>query len=361
MFLPSGPSRYEIVNNTIYEPTADAIYATGDDVHLRNNIIWTQAGYGVRIADDKQGGFTSDYNLLYATGTGHVGYWQGDRDTLFAWQNANFRDANSLSADPLFVDADGTDGVLAQLAQGLTAQYFGNRTLTGSPAFTRTERTVNTTYFGSPGGGLGRTTGRPVTAASCGSTSRGIHVPPELGRPAAALRQRPVDHRRLEHPCRTPNSRRRSTSARSAPVSIVYEMADDGDISNSRITWTTPTATRQAIPPGNLSTGSGGQQLARTTTSTSSPTTGSYKPATGTFTPDANYSPAIDRGRPGDPFGNESDPKSGVRQPSVTATRPRRRQRRRNTSSSPTPTAANASRRRRRTTSAGLRRVHGQC
>ena len=97
---------FEIVNNTIFEPTADAIYATADDVHLRNNIIWTQAGYGVRIADDKQAGFTSDYNLLYATGAGKIGYWQGDRATLSDWQFANFRDPNSVSADPRFVDAD---------------------------------------------------------------------------------------------------------------------------------------------------------------------------------------------------------------------------------------------------------------
>lgn len=78
-----GPSAYDIVTTTIFEPTADGIYATtSDNIHLRNNIIWTQAGYGVFIADDSQNDFTSDYNDFYRTGAGRIGYWQGDRQTL---------------------------------------------------------------------------------------------------------------------------------------------------------------------------------------------------------------------------------------------------------------------------------------
>ena len=143
---------FEIVNNTIYEPTADAIYATGDDVHLRNNIIWTQAGYGVRIADDKQAGFTSDYNLLYATGTGKIGYWQGDRDTLFDWQFANFRDLNSVSADPRFVDADGTDAFLgAQFNAGPDRPVLRQPHADRFARATRIDRTVNYLLRRAPG------------------------------------------------------------------------------------------------------------------------------------------------------------------------------------------------------------------
>jgi parallel beta-helix repeat protein len=309
--LRSEPAAYEVVNNTIYEPTADAIYATGDDVHLRNNIIWTQAGYGVRIADDKQGGFTSDYNLLYATGTGKVGFWQGDRGTLFDWQSANFRDQNSLSADPLFVDADGVDGILgAQLAQGLTAQYFGNRTLTGSPALTRVERTVNTTYNGSPGGGLGADN---WSARYSGFVRFDVPGQYAFHLNSGGPQRLYVNGQLIIDDWNSPSNDERSATinvASAGTVSIVYEMADDGDVSNARILWSTPTATRQAVPPGNLSTGAAMSTGADDNFHEQS-TTGSFKPGTGTFTPDANYSPAIDRGRPGDPFANESDPKGG--------------------------------------------------
>ena len=281
----------------------------------------------MRIADDKQGGFTSDYNLLYATGTGHVGYWQGDRDTLFAWQNANFRDANSLDADPLFVDAGGADGDSRRgLAQGLTAQYFGNRTLTGSPAFTRTERTVNTTYFGSPGGGLGSDN---WSARYSGFVRFDVPGQYTFYLNSGGPQRLYVNGQLIIDDWNSPSNAEQSATINVTSVgavSIIYEMADDGDVSNSRIIWSTPTATRQAIPPGNLSTGAAVSSGADDNFHEQS-TTGSYKPATGTFTPDANYSPAIDRGRPGDPFANESDPKGGYVNLAGTATRPRRPQR----------------------------------
>lgn len=110
----AAPLAHEIVNNTIYEATADAIRATGGakGIHLRNNILWTQAGYGIYIDPTSQAGFTSDYNLLRATGAANVGYWQGARATLDDWRFAAFTDQNSFSADPLFVDHDGADDVL---------------------------------------------------------------------------------------------------------------------------------------------------------------------------------------------------------------------------------------------------------
>ena len=107
------PGGFEIANNTIYEPTADAVRVSTNsrDIALRNNIIWTEAGYGIHVADDSQSGFQSEFNLLHATGTGRVGFWQGDRDTLVAWQFATFRDLESLSADPDFVLPAGDDGL----------------------------------------------------------------------------------------------------------------------------------------------------------------------------------------------------------------------------------------------------------
>ena len=76
-------------------------------------MIWTGAGDGIAVAADSQSGFTSDFNLFYTSGAGTVGSWQGaDRASLLSWQTATFGDKNSLFGDPLFVDADGADGIL---------------------------------------------------------------------------------------------------------------------------------------------------------------------------------------------------------------------------------------------------------
>ncbi|MBI4537341.1 MAG: right-handed parallel beta-helix repeat-containing protein, partial [candidate division NC10 bacterium] len=104
-----------VVNNTVYEPTGDAIRLQGgsQNVALWNNILWVDAGYGINVASDSQAGFSSDYNLLYATGTGKIGYWQGvARPTMLAWRSATLTDSNSLNQNPLFIDRDGADDQL---------------------------------------------------------------------------------------------------------------------------------------------------------------------------------------------------------------------------------------------------------
>ncbi len=109
----------QIVNNTIYQPTGNAVTIEGDatggseDIELRNNILWVDSGFAISVTADSQLGFASDFNLLRVTGTGQVAHWQDvDYPTLFDWQNAAFTDRLSLSDDPLFVDADGADNVL---------------------------------------------------------------------------------------------------------------------------------------------------------------------------------------------------------------------------------------------------------
>ena len=69
----------DLVNNTIYQPTGDAILVTGSvtNAHLRNNILWTQNGFDISVDNSSQSGFTSDYNLLYTSGAGKVASWQG--------------------------------------------------------------------------------------------------------------------------------------------------------------------------------------------------------------------------------------------------------------------------------------------
>ena len=310
------PAAYKVVNNTIYEAVADGIYASNaDSVHLRNNIVWVQSGYGIRIGNDSQNGFTSNFNLLYATGAGKVGFWQGDRATLTAWQFANFRDGDSLSLDPLFVDADGTDGITgSNVVQGLTTTFYIGNTLaalSGVPALTRIDRQVNDIF-----------TSNPVTVVPDNNWSARwtgylrVDVPGSytiyinsLGPQRLSLNGSLV----IDDFSSPSNAERSYTFAVSGSgfIPIVYEMADNGGQAQTRLEWVTPTTAgnRQAILPGNLAV----------TTSTADGKDdnfheqsiyGSFKPGTG-YSADAMSSPGIDRGRPGDPFNLEPEENGG--------------------------------------------------
>lgn len=115
-----GPA--DLTNNTIDQPVGDAIRLQNYslNVRLRNNIVVVQAGYDVNVAADSQSGFVSDSNLFYK-GTdprGHVGNWNGDRDTLSDWQAATGVDGASVFGNPQFVKPAGADGVLGYSAAG---------------------------------------------------------------------------------------------------------------------------------------------------------------------------------------------------------------------------------------------------
>jgi parallel beta-helix repeat protein len=109
-----GPS---LVNNTVYQSVGDAVRLRGgnSNVKLRNNVIWIDSGYAINVDGGSQGGFSSNYNVLYQSTdpNAHVGLWGGViRDSLADWQAANSQDTNSVTGDPLFVDRDGSDNVL---------------------------------------------------------------------------------------------------------------------------------------------------------------------------------------------------------------------------------------------------------
>jgi parallel beta-helix repeat protein len=98
-----------VVNNTIYQTAGDAFSLVGQanqtNVSLRNNIFWVTSGYDIRVDSNSQSALTSDYNDLYATATGQPGDWQNaGQSTLGSWQLASSQDADSISADPLFVN-----------------------------------------------------------------------------------------------------------------------------------------------------------------------------------------------------------------------------------------------------------------
>ncbi|MCC6629566.1 MAG: tandem-95 repeat protein, partial [Chloroflexi bacterium] len=111
-----GGTAQSFINNTVYQTTGDAVRVNNaSNTQIYNNILRAGAGYALSVASDSQVGFASDFNLFLEGGT--LGQWQGvDRNTLAAWRGASFTDANSLVADPLFVDADGADNQLGYLS-----------------------------------------------------------------------------------------------------------------------------------------------------------------------------------------------------------------------------------------------------
>lgn len=107
-------SGLQVLNNTIVQQMGNAVTIDGaNNIKLYNNILWVDSGNAISVSSNSQVGFESDYNLFYTTGLAQVGQWQGaSRATLNAWRVASFTDANSVYADPLFVDMDGADGVI---------------------------------------------------------------------------------------------------------------------------------------------------------------------------------------------------------------------------------------------------------
>ena len=125
--LIAGANSATVTNNTVYQPEGDAVRVTSttsqaasgspvvdvsQNVALRNDILWSQVGYDINVDDDCQEGFDSNYNLLYTTGQGQIGYWQTSFADLRDWQRDAGLDVQSITGDPKFVSAAGPDGIL---------------------------------------------------------------------------------------------------------------------------------------------------------------------------------------------------------------------------------------------------------
>jgi parallel beta-helix repeat protein len=108
----------QVVNNTIVQDTGNGVSIdSARNIRLYNNVLWTGGGYALAVSSLAQDGFDSDYNLFYTVGPALVGQWQGSgRQSLNDWRTASFTDANSLYADPLFVNRTGTDGVMGYVS-----------------------------------------------------------------------------------------------------------------------------------------------------------------------------------------------------------------------------------------------------
>jgi hypothetical protein len=83
-----GVANVHVTNNTMYTPSGDMVRVDGaaTGAQVLGNILWTENGYDIFVANDSQTGFFSDNNNLYATGTGKVGFWTRDFFDVLDWQ-----------------------------------------------------------------------------------------------------------------------------------------------------------------------------------------------------------------------------------------------------------------------------------
>ncbi|HEV3345215.1 MAG TPA: right-handed parallel beta-helix repeat-containing protein, partial [Pirellulales bacterium] len=113
--LHGGHNAY-VTNNTVYQPTGDALQIDGYSVnnHIENNILWAQAGYDITVsADNSETNLQSDYNNLVTTGTGILGHWEDHDFTSRAdWFYKLGLDQHSTTTDPQFIKPAGADGIL---------------------------------------------------------------------------------------------------------------------------------------------------------------------------------------------------------------------------------------------------------
>ena len=115
----NGTTSLQVLNNTVIQETGNAVQVDSGstNVQLLNNILWAQSGYDISVAPNSEISFQSDYNDLYTTGTGQIGWWEGQSfSDLTDWYYELGLDQHSITSDPQFVDPAGPDGIMGYSA-----------------------------------------------------------------------------------------------------------------------------------------------------------------------------------------------------------------------------------------------------
>jgi hypothetical protein len=98
------------------QTTVTRAYQDNIFVNARSNATTGGKHYAIRVGGTTANptGLTSNYNILYAPGTGGVlGLFNAiDQPTLAAWRTATGQDNNSISADPQFINPTGTSATV---------------------------------------------------------------------------------------------------------------------------------------------------------------------------------------------------------------------------------------------------------
>ncbi len=94
----------DFIYNNIFDSssstTSRALYTyQGSNIRVQNNVLFSSNGYAIYRYSN--GLNNCDYNDLY-TGGANLGYYNGVRTDLSAWQSATGLDGNSISVDPLY-------------------------------------------------------------------------------------------------------------------------------------------------------------------------------------------------------------------------------------------------------------------
>ena len=111
-----------VVNNTIVQTTGAALSLLpgSDDTTFIDNIVSLTGATGIVAPDTAQVGFASDYNLFYLQAGATVATWSGQTiATLNEWKTEVGLDANSLAANPDFVNAADDDYLLTNASPAL--------------------------------------------------------------------------------------------------------------------------------------------------------------------------------------------------------------------------------------------------
>ncbi|MFO0858027.1 MAG: right-handed parallel beta-helix repeat-containing protein [Phycisphaerales bacterium] len=145
-------STFRLINNTIYHQVGSAVRIvnaiTGSQ--MVNNNIAIGGGFGVELSGTI-GAWLSNYNNVWLinSGSAQYGRFQGTpQNTIVNWRTATSQDANSKSADALFIDFNGADNLLGwdRLSPSDPFQDFGIddnlRVLASSPVIDSADSTL---------------------------------------------------------------------------------------------------------------------------------------------------------------------------------------------------------------------------